>query len=240
MVQMLGVTTEWLLTGDDPPQTGGLPVGEEAKTYDLETLRVAPGDQSPWREGGEGLRCGRGGHDQASLRVDPRPWPSPGHRCARQTCRVPRGQPAPFRSPASLDSPWRATSGSARTPDPGAPGASMPFDPAGQRPKAVPTGDRGRRRKGMCRSSTRPRRSRVRSCRVVQPSIDRTLVSPSSMKHRCEPVATRAHTHASLPRRQRQTCDHSYIAHTSSWSEGSPPGFVVHTSPRRWPALLPL
>jgi hypothetical protein len=59
MAQMLGVTTEWLLTGDDPPQTGGLPVGEEAKTYDLPPCR--PGDQSPWREGGEGLRCGRGG-----------------------------------------------------------------------------------------------------------------------------------------------------------------------------------
>lgn len=41
MARMLGVTTEWLLTGDDPPHTGGLPVAEEAETYDLEDLRVA-------------------------------------------------------------------------------------------------------------------------------------------------------------------------------------------------------
>jgi transcriptional regulator with XRE-family HTH domain len=41
MARLLGVTTEWLLTGDDPPLTGGLPVGEEAQTYDLEDLRVA-------------------------------------------------------------------------------------------------------------------------------------------------------------------------------------------------------
>lgn len=43
MARMLGVTTEWLLTLDesDPPQTGGLPVGEEPNTYDLEDLRVA-------------------------------------------------------------------------------------------------------------------------------------------------------------------------------------------------------
>ena len=46
MARMLGVTTEWLLTGDDPPQTGGLPIGEAAKTYDLETLRVARAIQS--------------------------------------------------------------------------------------------------------------------------------------------------------------------------------------------------
>lgn len=46
MARMLGVTTEWLLTGDDSPRTGGLPVGEEGKTYDLETLRVAQAIQS--------------------------------------------------------------------------------------------------------------------------------------------------------------------------------------------------
>lgn len=41
MARTLSVTAEWLLTGDDPSHTGGLPVGEEAQTYDLEDLRVA-------------------------------------------------------------------------------------------------------------------------------------------------------------------------------------------------------
>jgi hypothetical protein len=61
MAQMLGVTTEWLLTGDDPPQTGGLPVGEEAKTYDLETLRVAQAIKVPGGKEGKGYAVGGGG-----------------------------------------------------------------------------------------------------------------------------------------------------------------------------------
>lgn len=43
MARTLGVTGEWLLTGDDPPLAGGLPVREEAKSYgpDAETLHLA-------------------------------------------------------------------------------------------------------------------------------------------------------------------------------------------------------
>lgn len=41
MARTLGVTAEWLLTGDDGSLTGGLPVREEGKTYTADILRLA-------------------------------------------------------------------------------------------------------------------------------------------------------------------------------------------------------
>lgn len=46
MARTLGVTAEWLLTGDDASLTGGLPVRQEGKTYTADTLRLAAAIES--------------------------------------------------------------------------------------------------------------------------------------------------------------------------------------------------